>query len=254
MIRLRWTGIVMTVALCAVVSCGTATGVYHVVKEGQTLYRISKEYRVEETYLARINNIRDPKELQVGKRLFIPGATRAIDVPVTVSNSVPSKPNVYQPQPTKKTSPKSGTPTSTPVPVSKPSATPPPVTTASKDRFTWPLKGKILRCFSEQGKEPCKGIEISTPLDTPVKAAAAGSVIYSGDGIRGYGNLIIIKHDDSYFTVYGYNRRNQVRNGAFVSKGQTIAYSGAPPGGGAPRLHFEIRHGKKSVDPARYLP
>jgi len=253
MVRLCWIGVLLVLLLCGAVSCGPTTGVYHVVKEGQTLYRISKEYKVEETYLARINSIEDPRELRVGKRLFIPGATRVIDVPVTTSSSPPPA-SIFRPQPgpkvaAKKEAPRPSTPTA-----KKATAPPAPIIKSDKDRFVWPLKGKVIRCFAEQGKEPCKGIEISTPKDTPVKAAAAGSVIYSGGGIRGYGNLVIVKHDDSYFTVYGYNRRNLVKNGAFVSKGQTIAYSGIPPGGGAPRLHFEIRHGKKSVDPARYLP
>lgn len=245
-------GFSLGLLLATLVSCTTPKGVYHEVKEGQTLYRISREYRVEEAYLARINNISDPTELQIGKRLFIPGAARVLNVPAT---NKPAPPVVFQPRPPVKTKPKATTtakkasskPTKSST-VKAPSAKP------DKKRFKWPLKGKVIRCFSEKGKDPCKGIEISVSENTPVKAAAAGSVIYSGDGIRGYGNLIIVKHDDSYFTVYGYNRRNLVRSGAFVSKGQKIAYSGSPPGGGAPRLHFEIRYGKKSVDPAKYLP
>jgi len=251
MIGVRMKCLYLVLLLAMVCSCVSSRGVYHVVKEGQTLYRISREYRVDETYLARINNISDPRELPVGKRLFIPGAARTIDVPATVQAPPPvvSPPRVVaSPPPVRKE-----TPTVKPRPQVKP--TPPKVPAPSdKERFSWPLQGKILRCFSENGTQPCKGIEISTPANTPVKAAAAGSVIYSGDGIRGYGNLIIIKHEDTYFTVYGYNRRNLVQSGAFVSKGEKIAFSGTPPGGGAPRLHFEIRYGKKSVDPARYLP
>lgn len=238
--------------LSLVLSCASQRGVYHVVKEGQTLYRISREYKVQEAYLARLNHIADPTELQVGKRLFIPGATRVINVPSTVKPA--PTPVVFQPRPPVKSKPKvTATKKSSASPQRKQSAstwTPKP----DKKRFNWPLKGKLLRCFSEKGKDPCKGIEIAVPENSSVKAAAAGSVIYSGDGIRGYGNLIIIKHDNSFFTVYGYNRRNLVNSGAFVSRGQKIAYSGTPPGGGASRLHFEIRHGKKSVDPAKYLP
>ncbi len=240
----------LALILALLCSCVSSTGVYHVVREGQTLYRISRDYGVEETYLARINNITDPRELPVGKRLFIPGAAKVIDVPATAKPPQPvvSQPRHEVPPPAKR--------------VARPVENRPKVKPATntstakpdKDRFNWPVQGKVIRCFSESGKEPCKGVEISTPVNTPVKAAAAGSVIYSGDGIRGYGNLIIIKHDDAYFTVYGYNRRNLVRSGAFVSKGEKIAYSGAPPGGGAPRLHFEIRYGKKSVDPSKYLP
>ena len=238
--------------LCVVISCASQRGVYHVVKQGQTLYRISLEYQVEEAYLARINNISDPTELSVGKRLFIPEATRVINVPATVKKESP--PVVFQEGPSvEKSSGNTSTAKKAP-PAKKKTTTRSTTPRPDKNRFSWPLKGRVIRCFSEGGKEPCKGVEIAIPENTAVKAAAAGSVIYSGDGIRGYGNLIIIKHDNSFFTVYGYNRRNLVNSGAFVSKGQKIAYSGSPPGGGASRLHFEIRHGKRSVDPQKYLP
>lgn len=111
-----------------------------------------------------------------------------------------------------------------------------------------------MKDFCATGTDPCKGLEIEAPRGTPIMAAAAGHVIYSGDGIRGYGNLIILKHENSFFTVYGYNDRNLVKNGAYVGKGERIALSGSPPGGGLPRLHFEIRFGKKSLDPTFYLP
>jgi lipoprotein NlpD len=97
-------------------------------------------------------------------------------------------------------------------------------------------------------------VEIGVPEETPIQAAAAGQVTYSGDGIRGYGNLIIIRHDDSFFTVYGFNRKNLVASGAFVNQGEKIALSGCPPSGGKPRLHFEIRQGKAPVNPIFYLP
>jgi lipoprotein NlpD len=87
-----------------------------------------------------------------------------------------------------------------------------------------------------------------------VVSAAAGRVIYSGNGIRGYGNLIILKHDDSFYTIYGFNAKNLVESGSFVSKGEKIALAGSPPNGGSPRLYFEIRHGKTAVDPIFYLP
>ncbi|NIQ97383.1 MAG: M23 family metallopeptidase [Desulfuromonadales bacterium] len=116
------------------------------------------------------------------------------------------------------------------------------------------MRGQVVRNFCTTGDNPCKGVEIATAPGTAVLASSAGKVIYSGDGIRGYGNLLIIKHDKEFFSVYGFNEKNLVKSGAFVSKGQKIALSGTPPGGGKARLHFEIRHGKQSVDPALYLP
>ncbi|WP_225911698.1 murein hydrolase activator EnvC family protein [Desulfuromonas versatilis] len=99
-----------------------------------------------------------------------------------------------------------------------------------------------------------KGIEIAAAPGSAVQSSAAGQVIYSGNGVKGFGNLIILKHDDSFYTVYGYNQSNLVKAGTFVGQGQKIALSGRPPSGGNPRLHFEIRHGKQAVDPIFYLP
>ncbi|MBE0502359.1 MAG: M23 family metallopeptidase [Desulfuromonadales bacterium] len=112
----------------------------------------------------------------------------------------------------------------------------------------------MVKKFDSQSSVGSKGIEITASSGTPVSSAAAGKVIYSGDGISGYGNLLIVRHDDSFFTVYGYNKKNLVQTGAFVSKGEKIALSGQPPAGGAPRVYFEIRYGKKPVNPLSYLP
>jgi lipoprotein NlpD len=125
---------------------------------------------------------------------------------------------------------------------------------AFKGKFNWPLKGALLKGFGGGGGSPIKGVEISAAAGTPVLSAAAGRVIYSGDGIRTYGNLIILRHDNDFFTVYGFNQKNIVDAGTFVSKGERIALSGAPPAGGKPRLYFEIRRGKEPVDPIFYLP
>jgi len=121
-------------------------------------------------------------------------------------------------------------------------------------RFLWPVRGVLLRRFGSSGSTASKGLEIGVPTNTPVVAAAAGRVIYSGNGISSYGNLIIVKHDDMFFTVYGYNARNLISSGTFVSKGEKIALAGVPPAGGKPRLYFEIRYGKEAVDPTIYLP
>ncbi len=242
-----------------------ASGVYHTVRKGQTLYTISRVYDVDERYLARINGISDPTQLQAGARIYIPGAKQAVSVPVTVL------PDIVNPTPVKPVSPpvaqnpkprvKPETPVKPPTPV-KPQPPvvrePPPKTAAataplSKGKLIWPVRGKLLKKFDARSGGS-KGLEIAVDANTSVSSAAAGKVIYSGDGITGYGNLIIIRHDDTLFTVYGYNRKNLVEVGAFVSKGEKIALAGAPPSGGTPRLYFEIRQGKKPVDPLFYLP
>jgi lipoprotein NlpD len=92
------------------------------------------------------------------------------------------------------------------------------------------------------------------PQGTKVAAAASGKVIYSGNAIPGYGNLVILEHSNSYFSVYGYNQKNLVKMDDFVGQGDEIALSGVPPSGQSARLHFEIRKGKSAVNPILYLP
>jgi len=246
-------------------ACTAAGGIYHKVLPGQTLYSISKTYAVDERYLARINGIDDPTQLKAGQQLYIPGAKQKRSVPVSVTAEPPpnAKANPSRdvanlsPPPTKENAPPGTIPPVTkppPVVAKAPNATP-AGPAHHKGQFVWPLRGKLLKSFgSKNNGALCKGLEISAAPGAAVVSAAAGKVIYSGDGISGYGNLIIIRHDDSFFTVYGFNRKNLVGSGAFVSKGQPIARAGVPPKGGSARLYFEIRYGKEPVDPIFYLP
>lgn len=234
------------IALLQLCACGA--GVYYTVQPGQNLYRISKTYGVNESYLARINGISDPTRLQVGTRLFIPGARRVLSVPVMTTSSVPPEIKVFTPRP--------ATPIRRPpaaAPVSKSKSEPAAATDVKK--LHWPLRGKIVRSFSASAKAGGgKGIEIAVRSGSEVTAAEAGKVIYSGNGVKGYGHLIILQHENDLFTVYGYNQQNLVQIGDFVSQGERIALSGMPPSGGQPRLHFEVRKGKVAVNPILFLP
>jgi lipoprotein NlpD len=242
--------LVTTVLALLLAGCPPPSGVYHTVQEGQNLYRIGRTYGVEEQYLARLNGISDPTRLAVGQKLFIPGAQRVktISPEPNARIATPPKPppsktvSPSAPSPARKSSPVAGSPIRSGTQVSY------------RGKFGWPLQGKILKKFTAKTGTPTKGIEIAARRGTPVLSAAAGKVIYSGNGISGYGNLIILKHEDSFFTVYGFNDKNLVEAGAFVGKGERIALSGVPPGDSASRLHFEIRNGKEAVDPIFYLP
>ncbi len=119
-----------------------------------------------------------------------------------------------------------------------------------KLHWQWPIKGRVLKNFSQTGN---KGIDIGGTFGQPVKAAAAGKVVYSGHGLVGYGNLLIIKHNSQFLSAYGNNRRLMVREGQMVDKGQTIAEVGKA-GGSQTSLHFEIRRKGKPVNPVHYLP
>ena len=237
--------------------CAAPKGVYHTVQRGQTLYRISRVYRVDANQLARINRLRNRSQLQVGQRLFIPGAHGVKYVPATAvataSKKPPVKPRAPSPKPaivSRRASKVSKAPDrKAPRPVAAKRRV-----AAAKGTFVWPIKGTVVKRFGQKGSQANKGIEIAAVGGSAVVASAAGKVTYSGNGIKGFGNLIILKHDDSYFTVYGFNRSNLVRTGNFVSKGQRIALAGRPPGGGRARLHFEIRRGKEAVNPMHLLP
>ena len=241
--------IILILALSLPAGCSSRKGVYHTVKEGQTLYRISQTYGVDPTNLARVNGVSDPTRLRVGQRLYIPQVSRVRTVPKTVKVAEPET-NASKSQ----TSPQPQTvpPAQTSPPV-KPKPAPSPQS-PTKGLFAYPVKGNIVKHYGERAGNINRGVEFAVPRGTTVTAAANGRVIYSGDGIKGYGHLIIIKHRDSYYTVYGYNEQNLVANGVDVVRGQRIAFSGVPPSGGPGRLHFEVRIGKDAVNPIFYLP
>ncbi len=250
-------GLLLLVFLAAIMLLTAChRGVYHTVEPGQTLFRISRTYAVDSDYLARINNISDPTQIRAGTRLFIPGADRQRTVAVVTPQST----STTQPRPSappRTSSPPSPAPVPQPPPRTPVSPVPsPPVTaTAPQKKFQWPLEGRIVSQFSASAQAGAgRGIEIAAQPGTTVHAAEAGRVIYSGDGVSGYGHLVILQHDNQLFTVYGFNQRNLVNQGAFVSRGEKIALSGTPPSGGEPRLHFEVRSGKEPVNPQLYLP
>jgi lipoprotein NlpD len=252
--------------LCSVVFLSAcSSGIYHTVKPGQTLYRISKTYNVDQHYIARVNDITDPDQVQAGARLYIPGADHVKNVTVVKSptqqqsvTKVSSPKKISSTKTVKKTAStqvKSPTPKITTQSVAKTKTTPVEAKKVVKKVLRWPLSGKIVSSFSSQVKAGHgRGIEISAQSGSKVVAAAAGKVIYSGDGVKGYGHLIILQHENDLFTVYGFNQKNFVSQGDFVSQGERIALSGKPPSGDSARLHFEVRQGKQPVNPILYLP
>ena len=254
---------------CLLLMCACApTGIYHTVQPGQTLYRIAKTYEIDEARLASINQIKDPSQLKAKQRLYIPGVSQVRKVPVTAltDNGNTSPVVAATPQAIKtNTRPAAQQPAKPSVkppvkPTAKPTANKPVISAAPrsgkpvKGTFVWPLRGKILNQFGKNGKSVYKGIEIGVPQGTPVVAAASGKVIYSGSAISGYGNLVILEHSDSFFSVYGFNQKTLVKMNDHVGQGEKIALSGVPPSGQSARLHFEIRQGKSAVNPILYLP
>ncbi len=251
----------MIASFLLLVSACAPTGIYHTVKPGQTLYRIAMTYDVDEATLARVNNIKDPRQLKVNQRVYIPGVSQLRNVPATASAPKPATVSTSTPVHRSSSSAASSSAAhkkTAPV-AQRPATKKPPVSVNANSKpvkglFDWPAKGKILNKFGSQGQKVYKGIEIGIPKGTRVLAAASGKVIYSGNSIPGFGNLVILEHSDSFFSVYGYNDQNLVKMDDFVGQGDKIALSGEPPNGQSARLHFEIRKGKSAVNPILYLP
>lgn len=206
-------------------------GVYHKVKPGENLYRISKAYGMSPRQLARANRIKNPAKVKAGQKLWIPGASKKVAVRKAPSGKNKSKWSAKA---------KNG---------KKKSRTYPDV----KIAFFWPLKGEVITAFGTVDGEIHDGIDIAANLGSPVKAAADGKVIYSGGEIKSYGNMVIVKHGGAYSTIYAQNKNNVVKKGQSVKAGELIAYVGNSARNNRPLLHFEIRKGKDALDPQRHL-
>jgi lipoprotein NlpD len=208
-------------------------GVYHTVERGQTLWRICKAYGVDMQEVARINGIADPTQIKVGQKIFIPGAKKELKVEPAPS-LVSSAPAVLRPQP-------------------KTPGAPSPLPGPAPTKLLWPVPGgKLYSPFGMRNGHMHEGIDISAEPGTPVLAAADGKVTYSDNTIRGYGNMIVIKHTGNLSTVYAHNKRNLVKAGTIVKRGQKIAEVGQTGRATGPHLHFEVRVGKRAVNPMNY--
>jgi lipoprotein NlpD len=220
---------------------------YYSVRPGDTLIRISLDAGQNWRDIARWNNIDNPNVIEVGQVLrVIPpvGTEVAVARPVAPAASAPASP-----LPT----PSASAPRAT---VTAPVASITPVTPAPAGEddvpWSWPTSGAatVLAGFDEQRN---KGLDIAGKMGDPVLAAADGRVVYAGAGLRGYGNLIILKHNNTFLSAYAHNQTLLVKEDQTVRKGQKIAEMGSSDADRV-KLHFEIRRQGKPVDPARYLP
>ncbi len=254
-------------------------GIFHAVKKGENLYRIGKAYGVDHKTLARINRIGDTRDIRIGRRLFIPGADRLLPVaiitpikkfvpaktgstsakataPRTNRRAEPARPGTARAEtaPARAPRPKASRPKvqqRKPAPAKTRAARRP--SGRSRQGFAWPVKGRVTGKFDSRPDSLNDGINIAAPPGTPVHATLAGQVIYS-DQLRGYGNLIIVRHRGGYASVYAHNRKNLVRKGQKVNRRQVIAEVGATGRATTPYLHFEIRRNNVARNPLSYLP
>ncbi|MBI5234433.1 MAG: M23 family metallopeptidase [Deltaproteobacteria bacterium] len=216
---------------CTAAGRTASKGVYHTVKAGETLWRISRTYEVDMQEVAEMNNIKDPTMIKSGQRIFISGAARTLDVPPP-KQTIPigegdAKNAVIEEEPRLRKEP---------------------------ERFLWPIKGEIAVPFGMRAGEKHDGIDIRAPLGTLFCAAGDGEVVHTAEDMRGFGYIIIIRHEADFYTVYAHNEKNLVKNGDRVKAGEHIGTVGRSGSASEPLLHFEVREGKKIRNPLFFLP
>ncbi len=223
---------------------------YHFVRTGETLYSIAFEHGSDYRALARWNGIGPPYLIYRGQRLQLTPPAPAAGPPMAARFA--QRPAVAAPAPPSATQPAIHAPRPTVIIKSEPTREPDAELPAGPIRWTWPAEGRVVHRYTTDATGN-KGIEINGRRGEPVRAAAAGRVVYSGNGLLGYGNLVIIKHDASLLSAYAYNRTLLVQQGDRVDAGQKIAEMGSNRSN-EPVLHFEIRRDGKPQDPLSFLP
>lgn len=221
----------LAVYLCVLITCATLascggqalrwTPEYHTVRSGETLYSIAWQYDIDFRTLARWNDLGDGTLIRPGQRISLTGPVSGSSVPATTR--------------------KDDTSTATA-----------PAAPAPAPQWRWPTEGNLALGFGRSPKTQ-SGIRITGQAGQSVVAAADGQVVYAGSGLIGYGQLLIIKHNASYLSAYGYNSVLLVEEGQQLNSGQKIARMGETSSQ-QPALHFEIRRDGKPVDPLDYLP
>ncbi|WBL75348.1 LysM peptidoglycan-binding domain-containing M23 family metallopeptidase [Bradyrhizobium xenonodulans] len=237
----------------------------HFVNHGDTLASIARKNHISAAELARANGLDPSTKLKLGTKLSVPGAkTAAVAAPVAAAPAV----GTLQPV------------AAAPVPATKVAAVAAPVqsarlaqatanveekpaaeasakaaeTTSALPTFRWPVRGKVVTSYGAKtnGKSN-DGINLAVPEGTPVKAAEDGVVAYSGNELKGYGNLVLVRHSNGYVTAYAHASELMVKRGDTIKRGQVIAKSGQSGEVASPQLHFEIRKGSSPVDPLQFL-
>ena len=246
----------LLVAGCARTGRGPGGARYHVVTQGETAYGIARRYGVALEVLVRANRLQAPELLYPGTGLWIPG-------PGWAGESLGPPPSPLE---DKNPEPVAPPPGAGPPPDPMPRVLVPPVDgcddvsssveppgAVSKAGFSWPLNGVVVRAFGPAKGPTPRGVIIAAPHGTPVRAAAEGVVMFSGDQ-PGFGHLVVLRHAEQRKTLYGRNAETCVTVGQRVARGAVVGLVGASGFGVAPALYFEVRQGERSVPPRRYLP
>ena len=223
---------------------------YYQVRRGDTLYSIGQRFGVDHQQIMLWNDIRDPGNLQLGQRLRLTSPPGQDTEPRDVATK--SEPRVGKVAVGKSSAGES-------------SARPDGGSTKASGgnskslggapgAWRWPLEGRVIQRFGGDGREHNNGIDIAASAGTEIRAVAPGQVVYSGDGLRGYGNLVIIRHGGGYITTYAYNQVNLVAEDDTVEAGDVVARVGETGAATETSLHFEVRHRTEPMDPLKVLP
>ena len=235
----------------------------HVVNRGDTLHSIARRNHVPVGELARANNLDTSAKLGIGMKLTVPGAKTAGGQPALASAGPAQQVAAVSPPATRSLTPaaqqQSARLAQSNVQVEEKPAEPaaaakPAETTSALPSFRWPVRGKVITGYGAKTNGKANdGINLAVPEGTPVKAAEDGVVAYSGNELKGYGNLILVRHSNGYVTAYAHASELLVKRGDTIKRGQIIAKSGQSGEVSSPQLHFEIRKGSSPVDPLQFL-
>jgi murein DD-endopeptidase MepM/ murein hydrolase activator NlpD len=228
----------------------------HIVEPGETLLGIAHRSGVTLVALAHANNIQPYAKVGIGDRLTIPGGRKVAERKVAAQK--PAAPRIEKPHtvPVAKVAaaPVEKARVATPEPHATESVAKTEHVASAMPSFRWPVKGRVIAGF---GKRPNgtqnDGINLAVPEGTPIKAAEEGVVAYAGNELKGYGNLVLIRHGDGFVSAYANASELLVKRGDTIKRGQVIAHAGQTGNVTSPQLHFEIRKGSTPVDPAKYL-
>jgi murein DD-endopeptidase MepM/ murein hydrolase activator NlpD len=255
----------------------------HVVAPGETIYSLGRRYQLTPMAIAKANNVGLNHHLKVGDRIAIPGQGGAprLAMPAQPVQRIAAKPqapapapqqqqvqqppaapkvarvNPAQPQPAQPKMAQNATPTANivaPAADPLPESTPTGTTGAQNTSFRWPVKGRVIQGFGpKSGGGQNDGINVAVPEGTPIKAAEDGVVAYAGSELKGYGNLVLVRHSNGFVTAYAHASELNVKKGETIKRGQVIGKAGQTGNVSSPQLHFEVRKGATPVDPTQYL-
>jgi murein DD-endopeptidase MepM/ murein hydrolase activator NlpD len=228
-----------------------APSVVHVVAAGQTLHSIARIYHKPVTVIARANNLSINAKVKAGDRITVPEIKEASQPAPTRAEAMVSPPTGTLAMADSSQTVRIAEPTGSFVPDNAVKTAEP---AGSLPGFRWPVRGRVIVAF---GPKPNgvqnDGINLAVPEGTPIKAAEDGVVAYAGSELKGYGNLVLVRHPNGFVTAYAHASDILVKRGEAVKRGQVIAHAGQTGNVTSPQLHFEIRKGATPVDPSQYL-